>query len=260
MIRLDGRLDRLDPMLLDVAVALVTGLPSAAVLGPVVGPSSLPLIAAIVVPFVGRRRWPVAAYLTQVAGLVVAAALVPQVAQFVLCFLAVLAGAYSMGRHGRSWRRSLAAVSVSLVPGAIFGFAHGSPVNALWFIQLLFAWAMGFTVRRELNGAQDPAQHVPQAEPGPTAVEVPATSAVSRLSPLTRRELEVLKLLARGHSNGELAELLHIGEGTVKTHVARILAKLGLRGRVQAVVLAYESGLVQPNPGAREPADSENLP
>lgn len=75
----------------------------------------------------------------------------------------------------------------------------------------------------------------------------PADAATPRgLEELTGRELDVLKLLGRGASNAEIGSALFLGEATVKTHVGRILRKLGLRDRAQAVVFAYECGLIQP--------------
>jgi DNA-binding NarL/FixJ family response regulator len=74
----------------------------------------------------------------------------------------------------------------------------------------------------------------------------PASEQPAALADLTPRELEVLRLLARGLSNGEIARELVLGEATVKTHVARVFQKLDLHDRAQAVVLAYETGLVIP--------------
>ena len=78
----------------------------------------------------------------------------------------------------------------------------------------------------------------------------PASEQPAALAELTPRELEVLRLLARGLSNGEIARELVLGEATVKTHVARAFQKLDLHDRAQAVVLAYETGIVTPGEAA----------
>ncbi len=78
------------------------------------------------------------------------------------------------------------------------------------------------------------------------AVPPPGNSAATRLGALTGREREVLVHVARGCTNAEIADMLGVGETTVKTHVGHVLTKLRLRDRTQAVVLAYESGLITP--------------
>jgi DNA-binding NarL/FixJ family response regulator len=80
-----------------------------------------------------------------------------------------------------------------------------------------------------------------------------ATAAAAPLKALTQRETEILRLIAEGLSNAEMADRLVVGAETIKTHVSRILSKLGVRDRVQAVIVAYESGLVVPrSPGQRD--------
>ena len=74
----------------------------------------------------------------------------------------------------------------------------------------------------------------------------PGARGTAELSALTERELEVLRCLGRGETNAEIAAELYLSQATIRTHVSHILAKLNLRDRVQAVVLAYETGLIQP--------------
>jgi DNA-binding NarL/FixJ family response regulator len=95
--------------------------------------------------------------------------------------------------------------------------------------------------RPESGGRDHVSQHF--ALPAQPPAALPATA---RLNGLTPRETEVLDLVARGRSNAEIAGDLFLAEQTVKTHVSRILDKLAIRDRAQAVVVAYESGLVKP--------------
>jgi DNA-binding NarL/FixJ family response regulator len=126
----------------------------------------------------------------------------------------------------------------------------------------LRAGASGFLLKRTpatelVNGIRVVAQGDALLAPSVTrrlleefASTRPVSAADTRaLEELTEREREVLGLVARGLSNGEIAQTLFLSEGTVKTHVKRIFAKLGVRDRASAVVFAYEAGLVEPHSG-----------
>ena len=90
--------------------------------------------------------------------------------------------------------------------------------------------------------------------PNPSEIRPGVSTNTAAISELTAREQEVFMLLARGDTNADIAEELFISEGTVKTHVKRVLSKLYMRDRTQVVVFAYESGLVPP--GQESSSDS----
>ena len=128
--------------------------------------------------------------------------------------------------------------------------------------EALRAGASGFLLKdvpADAAGARDPGRGRRRGAAGPVgdpAADLVVQPGTGRAGPtglagLTPRETEVLTLLADGLSNAEIAQRLYVGEATVKTHVARVLTKLAVRDRVQAVVLAYRSGLVRPDATGR---------
>ena len=129
-----------------------------------------------------------------------------------------------------------------------------SPENLVEAVQVLArgdALLSPSVTKRVIESAVRPGHGV-TAQP-----EAPAPIAHPVISELTEREREVLAELAQGHSNTEIATRLFVGEATVKTHVSNVLTKLGLRDRIQAVVFAYENGIVVRSTPASPPRDGD---
>lgn len=156
--------------------------------------------------------------------------------------------------------------ALPLVPlGVVLFFLAGHVINVASALHAV--WARLMLGSRASKVPQVPTVEGPPAgpeggteAPAPTAAfetaaeKWPPAAAPSATGSLTRREKEVLALIARGYSNAEIAEAFVLSEGTVKTHVKSLLSKLGLRDRTQASSFAYETGFVRPSSDGREQA------
>jgi DNA-binding CsgD family transcriptional regulator len=204
----------------------------------------------------GRRRWPLGVLLLVMSALVLQQALTTPTEGLVLLLTAMVA-AYSSSAYSTAWQAGIAAVAI--VVGAAF---MGSNAGDWAFIAVILggAWLVGLLVMRrseDLTRAlldnqtlsarlAEAAHQLAEAQRGSAA-----TPGYEEMAGLTAREVEVARRIADGLSNAEIAAALFISEWTVKTHVASILRKLGLRDRAQVVIAAYESGLVTPGEAAR---------
>jgi len=181
-----------------------------------------------------------------------------------LTVLPAVAFAFTAGPLVASWTgHPVVQVGTTAVEGVIYDFGPLGTVDtvaqALWFLPLglfgivatLYAtsgWALLYAKWARLmlgTRARDIPAPPATVEDGPAAV-APAAALDARIATLTSRERDVLLLIARGYSNAEIAEAFVVSEGTVKTHVKRILDKLDVRDRTQAAVFAFDSGFVTP--------------
>lgn len=211
---------------------------------------------AATLPLAVRRRRPLAVLVVVVGALGLQQLLTVPTEGLVL-LLAGLIASYSASAYSSNVRGAIAG-AVVVVGAALVG----EDASDWAFVAVVFggAWLVGYVVMQrstELSQAREDnrdlsvrlaeaAAQLAEAQRRP--VHAPAPEEVAAL---TAREVEVARAIARGMSNAEIAADLFISEWTVKTHVASILRKLGLRDRAQVVVAAYESGLVEPGgPGS----------
>ena len=220
--------------------------------GAVIGDRRVLTITSLLatVPLAGRRRHPLAVVCVVVGALCVQQALTTPTEGLVL-LLAAMVAAYSASAHA-SARHALAGGGVVLLGSALIGADLGD--GAFLAVLLGGAWAAGLVVMQrstDLHRAHQDNREL--SERLAVAVErleladrrPPSDEPAGEMAGLTSREVDVVRQIARGRSNADIAAELFISEWTVKTHVGHILRKLELRDRAQVVVAAYESGIVR---------------
>lgn len=233
------------------APQLVPGTSAVAGAQPVLAATTLPATLALGL----RRPAPLVAVVLAFGSLALQGLLTAPV-EGLSTLLVMLVTTYSLSAHA-TLRQALAGLAVLLACSALLS----DDLDDLGFVVVVFgsAWVVGYVVGRRteevhaLSGdvedltrrLEEAAALVADAERRRAAD--PTESSPEHLAALTARELEVVREIARGLSNAEIAAALVISEWTVKTHVASVLRKLGLRDRAQVVVAAYESGMVRPS-------------